>query len=166
MQQAAPTTTANNSAFATLQNNTDSNSNSNSNPSSNSRWNKECVCGSKHRFSDCYYIVEQKRPRGWKPNADIQKEVDEKISSTPWIKRIVKLIQKREQEAKNTESTIDFDSKTSASKTPTINAAVFSTGQIPFELQNTWILDPGADTHVCNNEEDDYLIAGGNFKKI
>jgi hypothetical protein len=53
---------------------------------------------------------------------------------------------------------------------------VFSTGQIPYELQNTWILDPGADTHVCNNEEDftfsypaaedDYLIAGGNFEKI
>jgi hypothetical protein len=53
---------------------------------------------------------------------------------------------------------------------------VFSTGQIPFELQNTWILDPGADTHVCNNEEDftfsypaaedDYLIAGENFVKI
>jgi len=53
---------------------------------------------------------------------------------------------------------------------------VFSTGQIPFELQNTWILDPGADTHVCNNKEDftfsypaakdDYLIAGGNFEKI
>ena len=53
---------------------------------------------------------------------------------------------------------------------------MFSTGQIPFELQNTWILDPGADTHVYNNQEDfiflypaaedDYLIAGGNFEKI
>jgi hypothetical protein len=53
---------------------------------------------------------------------------------------------------------------------------VFSTGQTLFELQNTWILDPSADTHVYNNEEDftflypaaedDYLIAGGNFEKI
>jgi len=53
---------------------------------------------------------------------------------------------------------------------------VFSTGQIPFKLQNTWILDPSANTHVCNNKEDftflylvaedDYLIAGGNFIKI
>jgi len=53
---------------------------------------------------------------------------------------------------------------------------VFSTGQIPFKLQNTWILNPSADTHVCNNEEDftfsylvaedDYLIASGNFMKI
>jgi len=53
---------------------------------------------------------------------------------------------------------------------------MFSTGQIPFELQNTWILNPSTDTHVCNNEEDftflypaaedDYLITGGNFVKI
>ena len=85
---------------------------------------------------------------------------------------------KEEQEAKknNTESVIDFDSKTPASIILTCNTAVFSKGQIPYELQNTWILDPGADTHVYNNEEDftflypvaedDYLIAGGNFKKI
>ena len=53
---------------------------------------------------------------------------------------------------------------------------MFSIGQIPFKLRNTWILDPGADTHVCNNKgdfifsypavEDNYLIAGGNFEKI
>ena len=90
MQQAASTTTANNSAFATLQNN--ENSNSDSNSSSNSRWNKECVYGFKHRFSDCYYIAEQKRPQGWKPNPDIQKKVEEAILSTPWIKRIVNQI--------------------------------------------------------------------------
>ena len=59
MQQAAPTTTANNSAFATLQNN--ENSNSDSNSSSNSRWNKECVYSFKHQFSNYYYIAKQKR---------------------------------------------------------------------------------------------------------
>jgi len=66
MQQASSTLTANNSAFATLQNssNLDSNgnSNSNSNLNSNSRWNKECICGIVHRFNDCYYITEHKRP--------------------------------------------------------------------------------------------------------
>jgi len=53
---------------------------------------------------------------------------------------------------------------------------VFSTGHVPFNLQNTWILDPGADTHICNNKkdftflypavEDDYLITSRNFEKI
>ena len=53
---------------------------------------------------------------------------------------------------------------------------MFNTGQILYKLQNTWILDPGADTHVYNNEEDftflypvaedNYLITSGNFEKI
>ena len=69
MQQAAPTSsTANNSAFATLQgnsnSNTDSNGNSNSNSSSNSKWHRKCIYGLKHRYSDYYYIAKHKRPQG------------------------------------------------------------------------------------------------------
>ena len=68
MQQVSSTTAANSSAFATLQNNLNSNldsnvnSNSNSNLNLNLRSHKEYICGLKYRFSDCYYIVEQKRP--------------------------------------------------------------------------------------------------------
>ena len=54
------------------------------------------------------------------------------ISSISWVKDMVNRIRgntKGELEAKNTESTIDFDSKsTPASITPTCNAAMFSTG--------------------------------------
>jgi hypothetical protein len=50
----------------------------------------------------------------------------------------MKWVQKEELEAKkNTESIINFNSKTLPSTTPTSHAAVFSTGQIPYELQNT-----------------------------
>jgi hypothetical protein len=125
MQQtvSAPTTTTNHSAFATLQNNSNSNS--------NSTWHKKCICGLTHRYDDCYYIVKQKRPQGWEPNPDIQKKIDEMISSIPWVKRIVDRVRKdtEELEAENTESIIDFDSKaTPASTTPTCNATMFSTG--------------------------------------
>ena len=47
MQQAS-STTANSSAFATLQGNSNSDADSNSNSSSNSRWYKECIYGLKH----------------------------------------------------------------------------------------------------------------------
>ena len=49
----------------------------------------------------------------------------------PWVKDMVNQIQgniKGELEAKNTESTINFNSKASPSKTPTSYTAVFSTG--------------------------------------
>jgi len=62
MQQAASSATpANNSAFATL-GNLNSNLDSNGNSNSNSKWNKICVCGLKHQFGDCFYIVKRKRP--------------------------------------------------------------------------------------------------------
>ena len=124
-QTASSTTTANNSAFATLQNNANSNSNS------DSKWHKKCICGFTHQYNDCYYIAKQKRPQGWKPEPDIQKKIDEMISSMPWVESMVNRIRKNakeELEAKNTESTIDFDSKTTpTSITPTCNAAMFST---------------------------------------
>ena len=119
MQQASPSTTANHSAFSTFQNNTNS----------NSTWHKKCICGFTHRYDDCYYIAKQKRPQGWKPDPDIQNKIDEMISSIPWVERMVNRIRKntKEELEENTESIIDFDSKTSASKTPTCNAAMFST---------------------------------------
>ena len=74
------------------------------------------------------------------------------------------------------ESTINFNSKTSPSIILTSYTTVFNTSQFLFKFQNTQILNSSVDTHVCNNKEDfnflcpavedDYLIAGGNFKKI
>jgi hypothetical protein len=127
-QTASPNSTANHSAFATLQSNSNSDSNSNSN--SNSTWHKKCICGLKHRYSDCCYILKQKRPQGWKPDLDIQKKVDEMIPFIPSIKRMLDQIQNDTKvlEAENTESTIDFDSKTLPSTTPTSHATMFSTG--------------------------------------
>jgi len=61
-QQASTATTANNSAFATLQNNSNSNSNPSSNSNSDLKWHKKYICGLIHQYNDCYYIVKQKRP--------------------------------------------------------------------------------------------------------
>jgi hypothetical protein len=60
----------------------------------------------------------------------MQKKIDKIISSIPWVKRIVDRVRKdtKELKAENTESTIDFDSKTTlASTTLNYNAAMIST---------------------------------------
>ena len=60
---------------ATLQGRTAKPESSNSrNPSPSPH--KECVCGKHHWYSDCFYLMESKRPRGWKPNAEILKKVE------------------------------------------------------------------------------------------
>jgi hypothetical protein len=62
MQQtvSAPTTTANHSAFATLQNN------------SPILLIKICLYGEEHLFRECQYLIESLRPHGWVPDEKIQ----------------------------------------------------------------------------------------------
>ena len=40
---------------------------------------KECVCGKMHWYSDCFYINKPRRPKGWNPNPNIVKKIDEAL---------------------------------------------------------------------------------------
>src|SRR5437667_3485941 len=40
---------------------------------------KPCLCGKMHRFKACWYLVEELRPSGWKPDLAIQRQIDKKI---------------------------------------------------------------------------------------
>ena len=84
MQQAAPTTTANHSAFATLQDNSPV-------PST-----KTCLCGEEHLFRECQYLIESLRPHGWVPDEKIQRQIDEKLMR---YKRLAAAIKKAQKEA-------------------------------------------------------------------
>jgi hypothetical protein len=53
--------------------------NLNSKPSGNDRKPKQCLCGKEHSFKECYYLVNSIRPKDWKPDQAIQKQVDEKV---------------------------------------------------------------------------------------
>ena len=84
MQQAAPTTTANHSAFATLQNNS---------PVS---LIKTCLCGEEHLFRDCQYLIKSLRPHGWVPDEKIQQQIDEKLIR---YERLAIAVEKAQKEA-------------------------------------------------------------------
>ena len=38
-----------------------------------------CICGGKHKFKACYYLVPELRPEGWVENKDVRKKVDKKL---------------------------------------------------------------------------------------
>ena len=85
MQQIAPsssTTTANHSAFATLQN------------SSPVLPKKTCLCGEEHLFRECQYLIENLRPHGWVPDEKIQQQIDEKLMQYERLAAAVKKAQK------------------------------------------------------------------------
>ena len=84
MQQIASssTTTANHSAFATLQNN------------SPVLPIKTCLCGEEHLFRECRYLIENLRPHGWVPDEKIQQQINEKLMRYERLAAAVKKAQK------------------------------------------------------------------------
>ena len=62
----------------------------------------ECVCGKKHPFRKCFYLVEFIRLKNWKPNAEKQKEIDKKIAANSKLQNAVKCAQKEAATAKET----------------------------------------------------------------
>ncbi|MCJ1262303.1 hypothetical protein MMC22_002173 [Lobaria immixta] len=43
---------------------------------------KPYVCGDIHWFSDCSYLVPEKRPQGWKADSEKQKKITEALKDT------------------------------------------------------------------------------------
>ena len=40
---------------------------------------KQCVCGKTHWYSDCFYINKSRRAKGWNPNPNVVKKIDEAL---------------------------------------------------------------------------------------
>lgn len=128
-----------------------------------SKKRSNCVCGEDHSFAQCPYLIKQRRDQGWSPNAQIQKQIDEKLAKNPNLKRIIEEKQKKAEEQVNKQAE---PQKAAAAATLTS----FAVDLDSYELRNTWILDSGANSHVCNDpkrfkferaaSEEDVLKAG------
>ena len=45
-----------------------------------------CVCGAKHRYSQCPHLFPDLRPKGWKPNAGIEKRIQKTLAENERIR--------------------------------------------------------------------------------
>lgn len=145
-----------------------------------------CLCGKKHWYRDCYYLIESKRPAGWIPSPEVIKNIEKAMKN----ERTQHLVQKAQARAAR-----GLESSNQQPKGPTpvnldegdptqrggysAQAAAFSshiTSRSDYRLLHCWILDPGADVHICNNEEDftftrpstdeEHIIAGSSYLPI
>ncbi|KAK9235238.1 hypothetical protein V1525DRAFT_322471, partial [Lipomyces kononenkoae] len=55
-----------------------------------------CVCGAMHRFTDCPYLNESVRPKGWTADLDVQKQIDEKIENSAKLRASVERMRKQQ----------------------------------------------------------------------
>ncbi|OXV05611.1 hypothetical protein Egran_06621, partial [Elaphomyces granulatus] len=57
----------------------------------------QCICGLKHWYSECYYLDEAIRPAGWKPKAETEAIVKQKLQDPAIKGRVERSIQRRKE---------------------------------------------------------------------
>ena len=166
---------ATNSAFATLQGQPPTQGNK---PAEGKR-NKTCLCGEKHYFFQCPYIVHALRKPDWAPDSAVEKVIADKIAANPKFKQIIKEVFQRkkvkelEGKAPTSPST---PSKIGSALVGVFAVSIFSVSQQLYKLVNNWIIDGGSDTHLCNDptrfrmersaDQNDLIITGKTVHKI
>lgn len=141
------------------------------------------MCGDTHEFNQCLYLMPELRTSGWKPDAKIQKTIDEKLENKKLgyaVKNARKTLMKQLAKNDSEPSTVSGATSSSSEKPPSLSEAThssfavtgaFATGRTPSnKLLNCWTLDSGTDIHVSNDpsrfklsrmaEPDDILMAG------
>ena len=109
------------------------------------------------------------RPKDWKPDSNLQKQINEKLQKSLRLRTSVKRMQKRQ--GKST------DSSTQSSTPASFTVSMHTISAISdYQLRDSFILDSGADTHICNNRQrfqtfrpagsEEYLYAGNTIISI
>ncbi|KAM4067558.1 integrase core domain-containing protein [Hirsutella rhossiliensis] len=119
-----------------------------------------CVCGKHHFFADCFYLIESARPDGWTADQTVEKKIKDILDSNPWAKTMTERAQQSKQKEKEKAS----DSSNGSSVKGTAFAGLpptpehtpppstsFSAGKAVYPLRDSFILDSGSDTHICND---------------
>lgn len=151
------------------------------NMSENSPRMSPCACGLPHRFADCFYMVEGKRPPNWQPREHIvrrvkswlrepanRRQVETTFSRQGITSLLLRQVGNPVGRDHNTHAVMMNNSSTPEQPDPfpygndlhacwQITTCLSSphTEEIkdvdPYPLKNSFIFDTGADTHIANN---------------
>ena len=118
---------------------------------------KDCVCGKPHWYTNCFYLIESIRPKGWHSDPKIVKKIDEALKD-PKVKANIDSARKR-KDPREQALTLTTELPTK----PHIKAN-------DYDLASCWILASGSNIHVCNDPtrfntthsttSDDYVSSG------
>jgi len=128
---------------------------------------QDCVCGMKHKYSDCRYLNPTIAPDDWTPIVQIRSKI---ITSVKGSRRLRNKIEKNFQrlnidlpdfwpsENEKTQHTKQIQESTASNKSNTIKVrAAHATSRLAFSTavndgyDDCFRLDNCADTHVCND---------------
>jgi hypothetical protein len=134
----------------------------------------KCVCDKLHLFKDYPYLIKSKRLQVWTANKETQAKIDSKLAKSSILKEQVEYNIRRAAVQSSEHWEAQQGPTTQHSAFATLSA--FSVDRDSYELKNTWILDSGANAHVCNNRirfkfkrmanKDEKLMAGKTVYQI
>ena len=121
----------------------------------------DCICGEKHRFNKCPYLLESAQPDGWTPDPAITKKVAQKLKDHRKLKNAVKHhcgkdaipFKKPEpaelaaDESEGEEGTADTIRHGGFMVSGIFNTTTFA----DYPLRDSVLLDSGSDLHICND---------------
>jgi hypothetical protein len=134
-------------------------------------WTRHCVCGDVHPWSRCPYFVSHVRTDGWKEDSATRKKIDSELEASAYLKAQIDTAIKASNERysarkspppERQERQDSLSQQTAPQQGPRKNfmarhvTAAMSTRSVDsyqMELCNSFILDTGADGHVCNNRD-------------
>ena len=122
---------------------------------------RNCLCGKKHWYKECYYVNPAIRPPEWKPNAKIEAKFEEARKNPRTAEHFRKAAEGVRSESRSettsqlTTTPIAFDTQLSSDyqlHSMACSFQAFTTNHVPDPPYiNRWILDPGSNIHVINN---------------
>jgi len=113
--------------------------------------NSPCVCGKLHRYSECWYLDSSTTPAGWREDPAIRKTVEDQLKKPEKKMVIERALEKKKRNSDKKTNMPKHEDKTEIPH-QSFSLSAFATGNIDdFPLHDSFILDSGADTHVCNN---------------
>ena len=122
-------------------------------------WKRDgiCICGERHPLRHCPYVFESKQSSGWKEDLTVAQSVRDKISNSKRLQKVVKKLQGiAVPQHDNPEA--GAGGGFLATFTTDVQRGTASQSKVPgsctdYVLQDSFILDCGATTHICNNRE-------------
>jgi hypothetical protein len=63
----------------------------------------KCVCGKKHWYSECGYIFPDLRPENWKPDPEVEKRIQNTITTNEKVRRNIERAKEKRQAAPSTQ---------------------------------------------------------------
>ena len=158
-------------SFATLQGHQQPESSTQPSPSSgppksNQLPTPKCKCGDIHWYSECPYINESIRSQDWKPDSKIAKKIDDALKEPKFKAKVERAIKKNKEYQSRKTPSIPTELPTEVDQRAIVatnwqgeaNAetetkqAIYTTRTVEnYALSNSWILDSGANVHLCNN---------------